>query len=73
MDSLSVDFARKECVIHSCLRHDNIVKLHEYTENEAEFVLFMEYCNDANYFDEKLVNVSLSLFRNSQRFVNRTI
>ena len=59
MDSISVDFARKECVIHSCLKHDNIVKLHEYTENEAEFVLFMEYCNDANYFDEKLVNVSL--------------
>merc|ERR1712060_623649 len=27
-----------------------------YTENEDEFVLFMEYCNDANYFDEKLVN-----------------
>ena len=45
-------------MIHSCLTHDNIVKLHEYTENEKEFVLFMEYCNDANYFEEKLVNVS---------------
>ena len=58
MDQLGIDFARKECVIHSCLEHDNVVKLHEYTENEDEFVIFMEYCNDANYFDEKLVNVS---------------
>ena len=41
------------------MAHDNIVKLHEYTENDKEFVLFMEYCNDANYFEEKLVNVSL--------------
>ena len=40
------------------MAHDNIVKLHEYTENDKEFVLFMEYCNDANYFEEKLVNVS---------------
>lgn len=56
MDQLGIDFARKECVIHSCLDHDNVVKLHEYTENEDEFVIFMEYCNDANYFDEKLVN-----------------
>jgi len=38
------------------MAHDNIVKLHEYTENDKEFVLFMEYCNDANYFEEKLVN-----------------
>ena len=40
------------------MAHDNIVKLHEYTENDKEFVLYMEYCNDANYFEEKLVNVS---------------
>ena len=32
------------------------------TENDKEFVLFMEYCNDANYFDEKLVNVSVLLY-----------
>ena len=58
MDQLGIDFARKECVIHSCLKHDNVVKLHEYTESEEDFVIFMEYCNDANYFDDKLVNVS---------------
>lgn len=45
------------------MAHDNIVKLHEYTENDKEFVLYMEYCNDANYFEEKLVNVSLMIIK----------
>lgn len=40
------------------MQHDSIVKLHEYTESESEFVLFMEYCNDAEYFDSKIVEVS---------------
>ena len=66
-DWLGIEFARKECVIHSQMAHDNIVKLHEYTENDKEFVLFMEYCNDANYFEEKLVNVSLMIIK--QAFV----
>ena len=39
-----------------------MVKLHEYTESEEQFVLFMEYANDAEYFDNKIVEVSLSLF-----------
>ena len=38
--------------------HDNVVKLHEYTESDDQFVLFMEYCNDAEYFDNKIVEVS---------------
>jgi len=42
------------------MQHDSIVKLHEYTESESEFVLFMEYCNDAEYFDSKIVEVSHS-------------
>ena len=57
-DQIGIDFAYKECVVHSQLRHDNVVKLHEYTEAEDEFVLFMEYCNDAEYFDNKIVEVS---------------
>lgn len=36
-----------------------MVKLHEYTEAEDQFVLFMEYCNDAEYFDNKIVEVSI--------------
>lgn len=42
-------------MVHSQLQHDNVVKLHEYTESDKEFVLFMEYCNDAEYFDSKIV------------------
>ena len=59
-DSLGHDFAYKECVVHSQMKHDSIVKLHEYTESEDEFVLFMEYCNDAVYFENKIVEVSVS-------------
>lgn len=44
--------------MHSQLNHDNVVKLHEYTESEEQFVLFMEYANDAEYFDNKIVEVS---------------
>ena len=35
-----------------------MVELHEYTESDDEFVLFMQYCNDAEYFDNKIVEVS---------------
>lgn len=59
MDQLGINFAYKECVVHSQLRHDNVVKLHEYTESDEAFVLFMEYCNDAAYFDDKIIEVSL--------------
>lgn len=54
-DELGINFAYKECVVQSQLHHDNVVKLHEYTESEDQFVLFMEYCNDAAYFDDKIV------------------
>ena len=50
--------------------HDNIVKLHEYTESEEQFVLFMEYCNDAEYFDNKIVEVSTRKSR--IRWLNRS-
>jgi serine/threonine protein kinase len=39
------------------MKHGNIVELYEYTENEKEIVLLMEYCDDANYFEEKLEEV----------------
>ena len=31
-----------------------MVELYEYTENEKEFVLLMEYCNDPNYLERKI-------------------
>jgi hypothetical protein len=35
------------------------VKLYDYTENDKEIVLLMQYVNDANYFEEKIEEVSL--------------
>lgn len=31
-----------------------MVELYDYTESDKEFVLLMEYCNDANYFQDKI-------------------
>lgn len=45
-------------MIQAELKHENIVELYEYTENDKEIVLLMEYCNDANYFEEKIEGVS---------------
>ena len=47
-------------MIHSQLKHDNVVELYEYTENPEEIVLLMEYCNDANYFEHKIEEVIFS-------------
>ena len=47
-------------MVHSQLNHDCVVKLHEYTESEDQFVLFMEYANDAEYFDSKIVEVRIT-------------
>ena len=58
-DPLAVQFAIQECAIQCCLEHDNVVKLYEYTETETEYIIFMEYVNDANYFTDNLVEVSL--------------
>lgn len=54
MNEVQVNYARQECMIHSALKHDNVVELYDYTENEKEIVLLMEYCNDAGYFEEKI-------------------
>lgn len=51
-------YARQECMIQSQMKHENIVELYDYTENEKEIVLLMEYCNHANYFEEKIEEVS---------------
>ena len=52
-------YARQECIVQSQLKHENIVELYDYTESEKEIVLLMEYCNSANYFEEKLEEVSI--------------
>ncbi|MFS8160498.1 MAG: hypothetical protein ACMG6E_09905 [Candidatus Roizmanbacteria bacterium] len=42
------------------MKFENIVELYDYTENDEEIVLLMEYCNDANYFQEKIEEVSIT-------------
>jgi calcium/calmodulin-dependent protein kinase I len=59
INDVQIGYARQECMIQSKLHDPNIVELFEYTENENEIVLLMEYCNDANYFEDKLENVGL--------------
>ena len=61
MSDVQVNYARQECMIQSQLKHENVVELYDYTENEKEIVLLLEYCNDANYFEEKIENVSVGL------------
>ena len=39
-----------------------MVELYDYTESDKEFVLLMEYCNNANYFQEKIEDVKIVLF-----------
>lgn len=46
--------ARQECAIQRIFDHKNIVKLHEYAENDDEIVIFMEHINDPEYFERKL-------------------
>ena len=46
--------ARTECAVQKLFNHPNIVELYTYTECEQFIVLFMEYCNDASYFEHKL-------------------
>ena len=48
-------------MIQSQLKFENIVELYDYTENDDEIVLLMEYCNDANYFQEKIEEVSITI------------
>ena len=36
-----------------------IVKGQEWTENDSEYILVMEYMNDADYFKEKIETVHL--------------
>ncbi len=47
-------------MIQSQLKFENIVELYDYTENDEEIVLLMEYCNDANYFQEKIEEVRIT-------------
>ena len=40
------------------MKHENIIELYDYFENDQNFVMLMEYANDAKYFEHKIENVS---------------
>ena len=49
-----IEQARQECALQMSLSHSGIVELYEYFESDDEFTMFMEYCNDSNYFENKI-------------------
>lgn len=57
-DKKAHDFAIQECTLHSQLHHDNVVKLIDYTETREDYVLYMEYCDKADYLPRKILEVS---------------
>jgi serine/threonine protein kinase len=64
MGPSAMEYAKKECTIHQMMKHENIVKLHNYTENEEEFVMFMEYCNAPDYFEQKIIEPPIAPIMN---------
>lgn len=51
----SVRAAENECVIHSYMHHENVIKLYNYTENENEIAMIMEYANQATYLQDTIL------------------
>lgn len=42
------------------MQHENVVELFDYTETKNEYVLYMEYCDQADYLAKKIHEVSSS-------------
>jgi serine/threonine protein kinase len=51
------EYAKRECGIHTLMKHENVVELYEYTETEDNIELYMEYCNDAQYLERLIEEV----------------
>ncbi|CAI2369647.1 unnamed protein product [Moneuplotes crassus] len=49
------EFCRRECAIHSQMKHPNIIELYDYTEDDQELALFMEHANKPMYLTQ-LIN-----------------
>ena len=56
-----------EIRIHRKLSHPNIVKFVSYKETEKAFNIYIEHCNQASYFERKILDVSELLFYRVQR------
>ena len=51
-----IEAARNECMIHSQLAHENVIKLYEYSEDDNEISLIMEYANQAMYLSDLIID-----------------
>jgi hypothetical protein len=58
MSPLAHDFARRECQIHSRMRHPNIICLYDYVESDHEYQLYMEHAEKSDYLCQKILDVS---------------
>jgi serine/threonine protein kinase len=47
--------AKQEIEIHCSLDHPNIVKAYEYSQDDNEYILLMEYLPKADYLKEKII------------------
>ena len=58
------DFAKNELLIHHSLwkKSKNIVEVYDYFEDENSYVLLMEYCENATYFEDILENVNIFFY-----------
>ncbi len=59
-------------MVHSCLNHENIIKLYSYLETEKEYILLLEYADKESFLSEKVENVTFPGEHNSQRVPSRT-
>lgn len=50
------------------MNHNNVVKLYEYTETQEDYILFLEYCNKADYLANKILEVrnQIVIYENRQ-------
>ena len=44
------------CIYFIMKINDFVDGFFEYTETDDSYVMFMEYCNDADYLDNKIIN-----------------
>lgn len=44
------------------MKHQNIVELYDYTETSDEYLLYMEFCDKASHFADKISEVTYLLF-----------
>lgn len=47
--------AEIECVLHSLMMHENVIKLYNYSENDSEFAMIMEYANMGTHLQDLIL------------------